>query len=219
MINFEEYSYDKRFYPLIEKLVENFNGFSKEVRSDVESNIWGYKGSPYNDFCSGAVTIETSLNTSNFYYGSFVGLPNNNMTRYIKDVVKLNVEFMKNDYEDRKDDFESFEEFEEDWFYERMNDYLINVLLRVYFINSHNSYFVNNQKLNKWLQKDNLAVGVELAVKHCDPIFTLEIGEFYKRLRYIKLNKENILENYQDIEEVLNSYKEVYKKYFDRGVS
>ena len=84
-------------------------------------------------------------------------------------------------------------------------------------ISSDNSYYVTNQKLNKGLQKDNLAIGVELAVKHCESIFTLEIGEFYKRLRYIKLNKENILENYQDIEDVLNSYKEVYKKYFSRG--
>ena len=217
MINFKEYTTDKRFNLLVEKLVDNFKMFGKEIRSDVESKVWGYGGSPYNEFCSGSVTIETPLNTSNFYYGSFVGLPKNNMTRYIKDVVKLNVEFMKKDYENRKDDFESFEEFEEDWFYERMNDYLINILLRVYFINSHNSYYVTNQKLNKWLQKDNLAIGVELAVKHCDSIFTLEIGEFYKRLRYIKLNKENILENYQDIEDVLNSYKEVYKKYFSRG--
>ena len=72
---------------------------------------------------------------------------------------------------------------------------------------------MTNQKLRNWLKKDNLAVGIELAVKHIDNVYIMGVDEWLgKEMKYIKLNKDNILENYQDIEEVLNSYKEVYKK-------
>lgn len=216
MINFKEYTTDKRFNLFVEKLVDNFKMFGKEIKSDAESNVWGYGGSPYNNFCSGAIIVETPLNTSDFYYGSFAGLPKNKMTKYIKDIVEMNIEFMKEYYEKEKDDFKSFEDYEENWFFEKGNDFLVSLSLRVYFLNKNNEYYVTNQKLRNWLKKDNLAVGVELAVKHCDSVFALETGELYKRLKYIKLDKENVLENYQDIEDVLNSYKEVYKKYFSR---
>lgn len=210
-----EYTSDERFNLLIEKLIGNFNVFSKEMDIDVESKIWGFSGSLYNNFCSGAITIETPLNTSNFYYGSFVGLPNNKITKYIKNVVKTNIEFMKEYYENEKEDFNNFEEYEENWFCEKGNDYLVSLSLRVYFLNRNNEYYVANQKLKDWLKKDNLAVGIELAVKHIDNVYITGVDEWLgKEMKYIKLNKDNILENYQDIENVLNNYKKIYKAYF-----
>lgn len=210
-----EYTSDERFNLLIEKLIGNFNVFSKEIDSDVESKIWGFSGSLYNNFCSGAITIDTPLNTSDFYYGSFVGLPNNKITKYIKNVVKTNIEFMKEYYENEKEDFNNFEEYEQNWFCEKGNDFLVSLILRVYFLNRNNEFYITNQRLKDWLKKDNLAVGIELAVKHIDNAYITGVDEWLgKEMKYIKLNKDNILENYQDIENVLNNYKKIYKKYF-----
>ena len=219
MINFKEYTADERFNLIIEKLANNFKVFDKEIQSDVESKIWGFSGSLYNKFCSGAITIETPLNTSNFYYGSFGGLPKNKITKYIKNVVKTNIEFMKEYYENEKEDFNSFEEYEESWF-DRGNEYLVSLILRVYFLNKNNDYYTTNQGFRDWLKKDNLAVGIELAVKHIDNIYILEVDEWLgKEMKYVKLNKDNILENYKDIENIVEHYKEVYKKYFRRGLT
>ena len=215
-MNFKEYTADERFNSLIEKLVDNFKMFDKEIQSDVESKIWGFSGSLYNNFCSGAITVETPLNTSNFYYGSFEGLPNNKITKFIKNAVKTNIEFMKEYYEKEKEDFNSFEDFEENWFLEKGNDFLVSLILRVYFLNKNNVFYVTNQRLKDWLKKDNLAVGIKFAVKYIDNVYIMGVDAWFGKdmMKYIKLNKDNILENYQDIENVLNNYKKIYKAYF-----